>query len=108
MAFAALSVMLTSVSVRAQGPATQLAPQKPTQQFYAEDGGTREVLESIVIPPKAEAPFTLTLQTEWVKTLYDGGTITSVNQRKIARDAKGRIYQERWYLVPRTGKPSHG
>jgi hypothetical protein len=83
-----------------QGPAAQ----KPAQQFYVEDGGTSEILESIVIPPKAEAPFTLTLQTEWVKTLYDGGTITSVNQRKIARDSKGRIYQERWYLVPKNGK----
>jgi hypothetical protein len=34
-------------------------PQKPVQQFYVEDGGTREVLESIVIPPKAQAPFSL-------------------------------------------------
>jgi hypothetical protein len=81
------------------------AAAKPAQQqYYAEDGGTREVLESIVIPPKAEAPFTLTLQTEWVRTLYDGGTVTSVNQRKIARDSKGRIYQERWFLVPKNGK----
>jgi hypothetical protein len=45
----------------------------------------------------------LTLQTEWVKTLYDGGSITSVNQRRIARDSKGRIYQERWFLVPKNG-----
>jgi hypothetical protein len=69
-----------------------------------QDGGVRETLESIVIPPKAGAPFTLTLQTEWVKTLYDGGTITAVNQRRIARDAKGRIDQERWFLVPKNGK----
>jgi hypothetical protein len=66
--------------------------------------GTREVLESIVIPPKAKAPFSLVLQTEWVKTLYDGGTITSVNERRIARDGAGRIYQERWLLVPKNGK----
>jgi hypothetical protein len=36
--------------------------------------------------------------------LYDGGTITGVNQRRIARDGKGRIYQERWFLVPKNGK----
>lgn len=78
--------------------------QTPVQQFYAQDGGTREVLESIVIPPKAQAPFSLLLQTEWVKTLSDGGTITSVNERHIARDSKGRIYQERWFLVPKNGK----
>jgi hypothetical protein len=78
--------------------------QKPVQQYYAQDGGTREVLESIVIPPKAQAPFSLLLQTEWVKTLADGGTITMVNERHIARDSKGRIYQERWLLVPKNGK----
>src|SRR6202047_174267 len=66
-------------------------PQQPVQQYRVEDGGTREVLESIVIPPKANAPFSLLLQTEWVKTLPDGGTITSENQ-------------ERWYLVPKNGK----
>jgi hypothetical protein len=27
-----------------------------------------------------------------------------VNQRRIARDAKGRIDQERWFLVPKNGK----
>lgn len=78
--------------------------QKPVQQFYAQDGGTRETLESIVIPPKAQAPFSLLLQTEWVKTLSDGGTITVVNERRIARDSRGRIYQERWLLAPRNLK----
>jgi hypothetical protein len=79
-------------------------PQQPVQQFYAEDGGTSEFLESIVIPPKAQAPFSLLLETEWVKTLSDGGTMTLVNKRKIARDGEGRIYQERWFLVPKKGK----
>jgi len=73
------------------------------QQLYAEDGGTRERLRSIVVPPKADAPFTLTLQTEWVSTSPDGGTTTRVNARKIARDSQGRIYQERWWLVPKNG-----
>src|SRR6266568_3636791 len=41
---------------------------------------------------------------EWIRTLSDGGTITFVNKRRIARDAKGRIYQERWALVPKNGK----
>ena len=79
-------------------------PQTPVQQYHVEDGGTREVLESIVVPPKTKAPFSLILQTEWVKTLPDGGTITSQNQRRIARDSEGRIYQERWFLVPKNGK----
>jgi hypothetical protein len=79
-------------------------PQGAQTPVHVEDGGTREVLESIVIPPKTKAPFSLTLQTEWVKTLPDGGTITSENQRRIARDSDGRIYQERWFLVPKNGK----
>lgn len=78
--------------------------QTPVQQFYAEDGGTSEYLESIVIPPKSQAPFTLILDTEWVKSLSDGGTMTLVNKRKIARDSQGRIYQERWLLVPKRVK----
>ena len=85
--------------------AQPVGPQKPVQQYYAEDGGAHGgVLESIVIPPKVNAPFSLLLQTEWVRTLPDGGTITTVNQRRIARDTEGRIYQERWFLVPKNGK----
>ena len=36
-----------------------------------------------------------------MKQLYDGGTTTLVNKRRIARDAAGRVYQERWALVPK-------
>jgi hypothetical protein len=63
-----------------------------------------ERLESIVIPPKAHAPFSSMLQTEWVRALADGGTITWVNERRIARDTNGRVYQERWALVPKDQK----
>jgi hypothetical protein len=75
------------------------------EQLYAEDGGARgDTLESIVVPPKAKAPFTLMLETEWDRGLADGGTITTQNKRRIARDAEGRIYMERWLLVPKDGK----
>ena len=67
----------------------------------AHDGGMREVLESIVVPPIGNAPFTATLDTEWVRYAGDGGTITLVNQRHVARDGRGRIYEERWWLVPK-------
>jgi hypothetical protein len=83
-------------------------PQTPVQQYQVQDGGTREILESIVVPPKAKAPFSLVLQTEWVKMLPDGGTITTENQRRIARDSEGRIYEERWFLVPKNGKIKSG
>jgi hypothetical protein len=99
-----LTLIPTNVFAQKEQSTAGALPQKAPQQFTVEDGGTREVLESIVIPPKAEAPFTLTLETEWVKALFDGGTITLVNKRRIARDSSGRIYQERWLLVPKNGK----
>jgi hypothetical protein len=68
------------------------------------DGGTRQTLESIFIPPLVHAPFSLTLETEWSRPMTGGGTYTLVNKRQIMRDSGGRIYQERWLLVPRNGK----
>src|SRR5882724_5996642 len=83
------------------------APPPRIEELYAEDGGARgSTLESVVIPPKAKAPFTLILETEWIRGLSDGGTITLVNKRRIARDADGRIYQERWLLVPKADATS--
>ena len=74
----------------------------------AQDGGTREVLESIAIPPLVNAPFTGTLVTEWTRPMADGGTYTLTNHRRIARDSAGRIYEERWLLVPKgSGIESH-
>jgi hypothetical protein len=105
-----LLALFTCQSTTAQEPAIvpspqPVGPQKPAQQYYAEDGGAHGgILESIVIPPKLNAPFTLWLETEWVRGLPDGGSITTVNKRQIARDTEGRIYMERWILVPKDGK----
>ena len=71
------------------------------------DGGGTGVLESIYIPNFPNAPFSLTLRTEWVQNLRNGGSFTEVNARPIMRDSAGRIYQERWLLVPKgSGIPS--
>lgn len=67
------------------------------------DGGANGPMESIFVPPKAGAPFSLTLVTEWSRPLGNGGTFTLANQRRIVRDSRGRIYQERWILVPKGG-----
>jgi hypothetical protein len=69
----------------------------------AQDGGVREVMESIVVPPIPDEPFIATLATEWVRPTPDGGTITLVNRRQIARDTQGRLYEQRWALVPKGG-----
>jgi hypothetical protein len=77
----------------------EAAPAQPAQ-----DGGVRAVLESIVIPPIPNHPFSATLETEWVQYAGEGATVTLVNERPIVRDSKGRIYQERWALVPKFGR----
>jgi hypothetical protein len=96
-----LCAFLLTLAYHAQTQAKQSAPVK---QLRTEDGGTSELLQGIVIPPKPNAPFTLTLQTEWVRELAGGGTITLVNERHIARDTDGRIYQERFLLIPKNSK----
>lgn len=69
--------------------------------FTPTDGGGGGVLESIYVPNLPHAPFSLTLHTEWIQTLRNGGTFTEINARPIMRDGAGRIYQERWLLVPK-------
>jgi hypothetical protein len=68
------------------------------------DGGVSETLQSIYIPPMLNAPFTAVVHTEWAKPLPGAGSYTLVNQRQVARDSQGRIYEERWLLVPKGGK----
>jgi len=64
------------------------------------DGGASEILQSIYIPPLVHAPFTAVVHTSWAKPLPGGGTLTVVNQRRIARDSNGRYFEERWTLTP--------
>jgi len=96
----------------AQTPQPQATPpfmpgddgvQNGTPVIRTRDGGSPTRLESIAVPPKSGAPFTLTLETEWVRPMSDGGSQTIANKRKIARDSSGRVYQERWLLVPKYG-----
>ena len=93
-----LSTLAPALS--AQAPADR--PQDGgTSVVTMRDGGVTEVLQSIYIPPLLNAPFTAVVHTQWIRPLPEGGTYTWVNQRRIARDSKGRIYEERWYLVPK-------
>jgi hypothetical protein len=61
---------------------------------------TRQTLKSIDVPPKAGAPFTATVVTEWTHLMPDGTTVTLRNHRLIARDGEGRVFQERRMLTP--------
>jgi len=87
---------------------TAAAQDQPAQKQVVRipDGGTSGRMESIFVPPKAGAPFSMVLVTEWSRPLNNGtgGTFTLTNERRIQRDSKGRIYQERWLLVPKGSK----
>jgi hypothetical protein len=74
------------------------------QAQHAPDGGVRETLISIAVPPLANAPFSATVQTEWTKYLADGTTQLIQNHRLIARDGLGRVFQQRTMLAP-AGSP---
>jgi len=78
--------------------------QAPLAVRHAPDGGTRETFASIFIPSTPNAPFTATVNTEWVRQLRDGSNITLKNHRTIARDASGRIFEERRFFVSDDGK----
>jgi len=100
-----LTALLTPAlhSQQTQAPAANEADLQPTPPVHNRDGGVSEVLESIYIPPLVNAPFTAIVHTEWTRPIGDGGTWTVVNKRRVARDSKGRIYEERWLLVPKNG-----
>ena len=100
----AFFILANSIS-QAQTPQQQQPPQ-PSHRLA--DGGTREVLISILIPSLPDAPFTATVRTEWIRQLPDGSSITLKNHRTIARDKAGRIFQERRTLVPDDGKSESG
>jgi hypothetical protein len=93
----AFLLLAASVAAAAQ------QPQSDRPVMPAQDGGMRTVLESIVVPPIPNAPFTATLATEWARPAGGSATITLVNQRQLARDANGRLYEQRWELVPKGG-----
>jgi len=96
-----LSLLLAGFLVlRSPLSSSQAPPERPRPP----DGGTREVLISILIPSLLNAPFSATVATESVRQLADGSRITLVNRRAIARDTAGRIFQERRLLVPEDGK----
>ena len=94
---AALSVALT---LTADAP-TALTQSTDGGAIAPYDGGSQQTLLSIFVPNLPNAPFSLTLQTEWSRPMANGGTVTTTNIRPIKRDSSGRIYQERWFLTPK-------
>jgi hypothetical protein len=93
MVFALAMVLLTGVRVA--------GAQSPDEGGVSFDGGGHEILESIFVPYLPNAPFSMVLAAEWARPMANGGSFTTVNSRPIKRDSVGRIYQERWLMIPK-------
>ena len=85
-------------------PLSFSAAQEQREPLHAPDGATIERFASISIPAMANAPFTANVNTQWVRHLADGSNITLISHRAIARDAEGRVFEERRMFVPDDGK----
>jgi hypothetical protein len=72
--------------------------------MHAPDGGTNQTMQSIVIVPAPNAPFSATVRTEWTHISPDGSKSTIYNHRTVARDSSGRVFQERRFLAPHGDK----
>jgi hypothetical protein len=72
--------------------------------MHAPDYRARKFVMALYFGPKASAPFTATAKTVWVEILPDDSTITHWNERAVARDMDGRIFQERRFFVPDSSK----
>jgi hypothetical protein len=88
--FAAFFLLFPGAILKAQDAAPAHAPDLRAQQKPA----------SLDFPPKPNAPFVAIARTLWVRTLPDGSTVTTKNERVVARDMDGRIFQERRTFTP--------
>lgn len=93
----ALLVLAPFIGARAQdaGPAR------------AADGRAQKFIAPLTVTPVANAPFSATAKTVWEQVLPDGSTLTVQNQRMVARDNDGRVFEERRIFVPATGDGKH-
>jgi hypothetical protein len=85
-----LGFALALLASAAGGQGVSHAPQFPGHSSIA----------PLDFPPKPNAPFMAIARTTWVKVLPDDSTLTSQNQRVVARDMDGRIFQERRSFIP--------
>lgn len=66
----------------------------------APDGRAPQFISPLVFSPKPGAPFMAIARTVWVQNLPDHSTVTRHNERAVARDGEGRIFEERRALMP--------
>ena len=67
---------------------------------HAPDFRAQQRIAPLYFPPKPNAPFMAIAKTTWVENLPDNSTVTRQNERVVARDMDGRIFQERRSFIP--------
>jgi hypothetical protein len=67
---------------------------------HAPDSRAGQRIAPLDFPPRPNAPFIAIADTLWVQNLPDGSTVTRKNERVVARDMDGRIFQERRTFIP--------
>lgn len=77
-----------------------ILPAQATAPTHAPDFRAPFLIAPLYFPPKAGAPFMAIAKTLVVRTMPDGSTVTDENQRIVARDMEGRIFQERRSFTP--------
>ncbi len=82
------TVVLLASTASAQEPA------------HAPDHRAQKYIAPLDFPPKPNAPFLAIAKTTWVQILPDASTVTIQNERVVARDMDGRIFQERRSFIP--------
>lgn len=82
-------------------------PAQVAGPVHAPDGRAPQFISPLYFPPKTHAPFSAVARTVWVRTLPDGSTVTSQNERRVARDGDGRIFEERVTFVPVPNDGTH-
>jgi hypothetical protein len=71
------------------------------QPVHAPDGDSGiGLIFNIIVPPLPNAPFSATVNAEETRYTPGGLPMMTTNHRLIARDGRGRVFQERRMLVP--------
>ena len=92
--------LLLCLATSAVAFAPRVSAQSPQDALHAPDGNSFTRIVSIYIPPMTNAPFTATVTLDWVRQTGDGATVALKNHRRVARDSRGRIFEERARFVP--------
>jgi hypothetical protein len=92
--------VLLSLATLAVACAPHLSAQSPQDVLRAPDGNSFTRIVSIFIAPIPNAPFLATVTLDWVRQTSDGAAVALKNHRRVARDSRGRIFEERARLVP--------